>query len=364
MKTKKIINQSILTILLLSMAFAYSFASADGWKYYEVSSGLSGMNRPALIRDSNLYVFDYMGYNKYKLNSDNTLSELTIIGTSRGMGLVASSAATTVNYVYFSGGEVGYTTPGLNSDGVYYASFDSKGYLSDPILTYHLKSQRAFHSSLVVNNRLYVFGGFNYNLCWPEYALRSVEYASIDTTNGAIKGPFQLTNSFSVISGKVFLAFNRGNRIYCLGETCEAPTHLATGCWMEYADIQADGSLGKWTALPGPYGINPELACLTPSSTLFVVCPASDSIGLACGRMDISDNVVEGKYFKSASSSNISRYGANIVSFGKKVYLLGGAYQDNYEVYDPDMTGTDLFTETEYPMFQSSKTIDISMDLK
>jgi hypothetical protein len=363
MKTKKIINQSILTILLLSMAFAYSFASADGWKYYDFT-GLSGGGRPSIIKDGYLYSFDFAGYSKSKILTDGSLSDNTIIGTGFGMGLTQSSVATTTNYVYFSGGEAAYSSPELNSDWVYYASFDSKGYLSDPIPTYNLKSQRAFHSSLVVNNRLYVFGGFNYNLCWPEYALRSVEYASIDTANGAIKGPFQLTNSFSIISGKVFLAFNRGNRIYCLGETCEAPTHPATGCWMEYADIQADGSLSKWTALPGPYGINPMLACLTQSSTLFVVGQASDSIGHACGRMDLSDNVVEGKYFKSASSSNIYRNRPSISSFGRFVYLLGGYGTSSYEVYDPDMTGTDLFNETVSPMFQSSKTIDISMDLK
>jgi hypothetical protein len=180
----------------------------------------------------------------------------------------------------------------------------------------------------------------------------------IDTTLGGFTTTDKYTSSFSVIKGTVYLAFNRGNRIYCLGEAVGIP-----GCYLEYADIQADGSLGKWTAFPGPFGFKPQLAVMTQSSTLFGVGLAGVS-GHPAARMDISDNVIAGKYFRTATSSPINRNGPSIATWGRFVYLLGGKAQASYDVYDPDMTGTDLFEEHNNPLIQVSESISIPMDLK
>ncbi len=365
MDIKQWFKLSRLTLFLLSVALNFSFASADGWKLYsEGGSGVYGWSRPALVKDGYVYSFEYGGYFRAKLQEDGRFGEMTALSTAYGMGLEECSVTATGNCIYFSGGRIGDSALKLNSDWVYYTFIDSQGYLSDPIATYNLKSNRALHASLIVNNRLYVFGGYQYNLDIPGYALKSVEYADIDTTTGGIKGPFQYTFSFSTISGQVYLAFNRGNRIYCLGETSEVPYHPGTGCWLEYADIQTDGSLGEWTALPGPFGFNAQLAVLTDSSTLFVVGPPLDTKGHPAGRMDLSDNEVEGKYFRSAETSLIYRDHPAIATWSRFVYLLGGGSQASYEVYDPDLTGTGLFADVHNPLFQASESISIPMDLK
>ncbi len=345
-----------LTLCLLSFTLALSFASADGWKTY--TEGFAGVNDPVFMHNGYLYQGQGYEYIRAKIESDGILGESTTIRTGNGMGKDYCTIATTGNWVYFIGGNIIPTAEYRNSFGVYYASIDSSGYLSDPIQTYDLRIGRANCGSLIVNNNLYVFGGYGTTTWAPEYALSSNEYGVIDTTYGGITTYVQYTSSFSTISGTVYLAFNRGNRIYCLGEASGTP-----GCYLEYSDIQADGSLGKWTALPGPFGFKPQLAVMTQSSTLFGVGPAGIS-GHPAARMDISDNVVDGKYFRTATSSPISRNKASIATWGRFVYMLGGDGPNGYDVYDPDMMGTDLFVENQNLLLQASESISIPGELK
>ncbi len=347
-----------LTLCLLSFTLAFGFASADGWKTYtEGGNGVGAADQPVIVRDGYLYSFHVTGYFRTKLQSDGSFGEVTTILTGRGMGLENCAVATTGNWVYFVGGNIRPTAELRNSFGVYYASIDSSGYLSDPIQTYDLRIGRANCGSLIVNNNLYVFGGYGTTTFSPLYALSSNEYGVIDTTYGGFTTTDKYTSSFSTISGTVYLAFNRGNRIYCLGEASGTP-----GCYLEYTDIQPDGSLGKWTALPGPFGFKPQLAVMTQSSTLFGVGPAGIS-GHPAARMDISDNVIDGKYFRTATSSPINRNGPSITTWGRFVYLLGGFATASYDIYDPDMTGTDLFVENQKLLLQASGSISIPGEL-
>jgi hypothetical protein len=348
-----------LTLCLLSFTFAFSFASADGWKTYY--GGVAGINRPAFINNSFLYSCKGQSYFRTKLRSDGSFGEMTTILTGLGMGLENCAIATTGNWVYFVGGSI-KASEYPNSIGIYYTKIDENGYLSDPLsdpsANHHLIIGRANCASLFVGDKLYVLGGFSTTSYAPICALSSNEYGVIDTTLGGFTTSLKFTSSFSTISGTVYLAFNRGNRIYCMGEAAGT-----LGCYMEYADIQADGSLGKWTALPGPFGFKPQLAVMTQSSTLFGVGPAGVS-GHPAARMDISDNVIAGKYFRTATSSPINRSGPSIATWGRFVYLLGGDTTYSYDVYDPDMTGTDLFEENNSPLMQASESINIPMDLK
>jgi hypothetical protein len=286
------------------------------------------------------------------LQSDGSFGEMTTISSGSGMGQERCAIATTGSWVYFIGGK--FNVQDYNSIAVRYVKVDSNGYLSTPIRTYDLRVGRANCASLIVGDNLYVFGGYS----TAGYALSSNEYGVIDTTLGGFTTTDKYTSSFSVIKGTVYLAFNRGNRIYCLGEAAGTP-----GCYLEYADIQSDGSLGKWTALPGPFGFKPQLAVMTQSSTIFGVGPAGVS-GHPAARMDISDNVIAGKYFRTATSSPINRLYPSIATWGRFVYLLGGYAAASYDVYDPDMTGTYLFEENNTLFIQASESINIPMGLK
>ncbi len=348
-----------LTLCLLSFTLALSFASADGWKTYTEGGGyISCANCPAFVNDGYLYSCQGHVYFRTKLQSDGSFGEMTSFITSWGLGLELCGLATTDKWVYFIGGNITPTSELANSIGVFFTSIDTNGYLSDPIQTYDLRIGRAKCASLIVGNKLYVFGGYGTTTWAPQYALSSNEYGVIDTTYGGITTYVQYTSSFSTISGTVYLAFNRGDRIYCLGESSGTP-----GCYLEYSDIQPDGSLGKWTALPGPFGFKPQLAVMTQSSTLFGVGPAGIS-GHPATRMDISDNEVEGKYFRTATSSPINRNGPSITTWGRFVYLLGGFATASYDIYDPDMTGTDLFEENQNPLIQTSEFFSIPGDLE
>jgi hypothetical protein len=354
MKALKLLAKIFLFIFCITLT--YSFASADGWKTY--IEGAAGGNNPAFVHSGYLYMCGGYAYFRAQLQTDGRFGEMTSFLTGNGLGKSNCAIATTGNWAYFIGGNIIPTGEYRNSFGVYYSSIDSSGYLSDPIQTNDLRVGRANCGSLIVGNKLYVFGGYGTTTFIPEYALSSNEYGVIDTTLGGFTTTDKYTSSFSVIKGTVYLAFNRGNRIYCLGEAVGIP-----GCYLEYADIQADGSLGKWTAFPGPFGFKPQLAVMTQSSTLFGVGLAGVS-GHPAARMDISDNVIAGKYFRTATSSPINRNGPSIATWGRFVYLLGGKAQASYDVYDPDMTGTDLFEEHNNPLIQVSESISIPMDLK
>jgi hypothetical protein len=344
---------------LLSFTLALGFASADGWKTYTEGGGyISVDSYPAFVNNGYLYRCQNTAYFRTKLQNNGSFGEMTSFLTSPSMGLKHCGIATTGNWVYYIGGNIRPTAELRNSFGVYYSSIDSSGYLSDPIQTNDLRIGRANCASLIVGNKLYVFGGYGTTTFMPQYALSSNEYGVIDTILGGFTTSLKFTSSFSTISGTVYLAFNRGNRIYCLGEVSGTP-----GCYLEYADIQADGSLGKWTALPGPFGFKPQLAVMTQSSTLFGVGPAGVS-GHPAARMDISDNVIDGKYFRTATSSPINRNGPSITTWGRFVYLLGGDGAASYDVYDPNMTGTNLFEENNTPLIQASESINVSGDLK
>ncbi len=357
MKFIKWFKLSGLTLFLLSFTLALGFASADGWKTYtEGGNGVSGSD-PAFIHDGYLYSCGGKAYFRTKLQSDGSFGEMTTILTGMGLGLAHCAVATTGNWVYFVGGSI-KASEYPNSIGIYYTKIDENGYLSDPSANHHLIIGRANCASLIVGDKLYVFGGFSTTIYAPICALSSNEYGVIDTTYGGTTTNTQFTSSFSTISGTVYLAFNRGNRIYCLGEASGTP-----GCYLEYTDIQPDGSLGKWTALPGPFGFKPQLAVMTQSSTLFGVGPAGIS-GHPAARMDISDNLVDGKYFRTATSSPINRNGPSIATWGRFVYLLGGYATASYDIYDPDMTGTDLFVENQNLLLQASESISIPGDLK
>jgi hypothetical protein len=344
-----------LTLCLLSFTLAFGFASADGWKTYW--GGFAGVNDPVFVNNGFLYKGGGIGYYRAKLQLDGSFGEMTSISTGLRMGLEYCSVATSGNWVYFIGGSVKETEYPC-SVGIYYTKIDSNNYLSDPVQTYDLQIGRAKCASLIVGNNLYVFGGYSRVAFMPQYALSSNEYGVIDTTYGGFTTSLKFTSSFSTISGTVYLAFNRGNRIYCLGEAAGTP-----GCYLEYTDIQSDGSLGKWTVLPGPFGFKPQLAVMTQSSTLFGVGPAGIS-GHPAARMDISDNVIDGKYFRTATSSPINRSGPSITTWGRFVYLLGGYATASYDIYDPDMTGTDLFEENNTPLIQASENINILTNLK
>jgi len=359
MRFLKWFKLSGLTLCLLSFTLAFGFASADGWKTYTEGGGyICCADCPAFVSNGYLYHCQGNDYFRTKLQSDGSFGEMTSFLTGNGMGLENCAIATTGKWVYFVGGNIIPTGEYRNSFAVYYVSIDSSGYLSNPGRTYDLRIGRANCASLIVGNKLYVFGGYGTTTFAPINSLSSNEYGVIDTTLGGFTTTDKYTSSFSTISGTVYLAFNRGNRIYCLGEASGTP-----GCYMEYADIQADGSLGKWTALPGPFGFTPQLAVMTQSSTLFGVSSPGTK-GHSAARMDISDNVIAGKYFRTATSSPINRNGPSIATWGRFVYLLGGDGAASYDVYDPDMTGTDLFEENNSPLIQASQTINIPMDLK
>jgi len=340
---------------LLSFTLALGFASADGWKTY--TEGYAGVNDPVIVNNWYLYQGQFFNYIRIKIQFDGTFGEATTVLCGNGMGLDCCAVATTGNWVYFVGGSI-KATEYPNSIGIYYTKIDENGYLSDPSAYHHLVIGRANCGSLIVGNKIYVFGGYGTTTFMPQYALSSNEYGVIDTTYGGTTTNTQITSSFSTISGTVYLAFNRGDRIYCLGEVAGTP-----GCYLEYADIQVDGSLGKWTVLPGPFGFKPQLAVMTQSSTLFGVGSAGVS-GNPAARMDISDNVIDGKYFRTATSSPINRPYSSIATWGRFVYLLGGDGPNGYDVYDPDMTGTNLFEENNTPLIQASESINVSGDLK
>lgn len=365
MKTFYKLHLLIAALSLMFMVNSVASASTGGWKLFSSGAeGFYGINNPVFAHGDYLYCGHFACYYRVKLKANGQFGEATSVSSGLGMGLAQSSIAVNGDRVYITGGKAENDIPNFNSFVVYYATFDSKGYLSRPVQTYDLRTHRAFHASLVVNNRLYVLGGYSHNEYIPQYALKSVEYADIDTTTGAIKEPFRYTSSFSAISGKVYLAFNQGNRIYCLGETSDAPQATPSESLMEYADIQEDGSLGEWHPFTGLPGIRPDIACLTQQTSLFILAPSQDKKGHPSMLMDLPSDKDQLKVrIRTRQPSLINRRGSSAISWGKYVYLLGGD-KASYEVYEYDNAGAEVYDEPASISSHASRGIDIPMELK
>ncbi len=227
---------------------------------------------------------------------------------------------------------------------------DSIGYV---VYSGSMDTPRGKHSSLMVNDYIYMFGGRNWNNGVANTFLKTVSYAKFNRTTERLEA-FQPGYSFKHIQGPVYSSFRLGNKVYCYGLYKYDGSMEDPVCYIESADIQEDGKLGPWTVVGGPYDhYVPVSAVFTQQSTLFVFVnrkSSSETIN-PCYAMDLKDGGVEGNKFKSVTGFTPSILGGSdlgLGTWGRFIYVT-----DNYNyIYDPLLTSAPLFEEPNSNLYE------------
>ena len=176
-----------------------------------------------------------------KINSDGTLSSnwqtssVVLPSTRYTFGLVAYN-----NRFYISGGYNG----SLKND-TYYATINGDGSLSSWTAGASFTNARLKHSMVVYNGYLYIAGGFNNGATY----YNDVQYVKINSDG--TYGSWATTTSFTTARYSMgFVAYN--GFMYLAGGNANAVLQSDT----QYAKINANGTLGPWTAIASLSGTN------------------------------------------------------------------------------------------------------------
>ena len=178
----------LLSLILVLMSSSYS-ETFNTWQI--ISTSIVGNSKPffamnSILHNMRLYAFA-------TIYGDGHLSEFsTIVHTN--WAYPGSSIATDTQYIYVTGGAPALSTKPyynyvwygkLKEDG----SLDLASYGSNP---YYMKTNRAYHGSVVYNGRLYVLGGWDFS----GEPNQTVEYGVIQPDHSV--GPFQYLTPLAV----------------------------------------------------------------------------------------------------------------------------------------------------------------------
>lgn len=164
------------------------------------------------------------------INADGTIGAWTAT-TSLPAGRVDHVPVVYNGYMYVTGGQPTYTD-------ALYAPINADGTIGNWTATTSLTSNRYSHTSVAYGGYLYIIGGQD-DL---GNELADVQYAPINA-NGTI-GAWSTTTSFTTArSNQGSIVYN--GYLYIIGGQDVANTRLAD---VQYAPINANGSIGTWTA--------------------------------------------------------------------------------------------------------------------
>ncbi len=354
-----------ITLALLCVIYPMTYASVlgEGWVLSSSTEVFWSRGDAGIVHNGYIYAFEYpSGYEWAPIQANGTLGNFTqvyFINSINNADNYGMSVATSTSLIYGSGGGDGYDGD-PSYQGIWIAGFNADGSLTPVSSAGTMLTPRCYHSSLVINGRFYAFGGYVANA--PLGPQATVEYAPINT-DGTLS-TFQYTNSFSTISGAVYLAWYNGSSVYCIGSGNVQQTTM----FIERSIVQPDGSLSAWTTITGPYPFT-GLTVLTGRTTLFVVqqnAAGASIITTAFGHANkiVQFNPLLNLIFQSAPNTLHPRANPTIATWSRFVYLMGGfntqtnSVDFSVEVYDPDLAGTELFPDSD-TFLKSSSPMDV-----
>jgi len=255
------------------------------------------------------------------ISTDGTLAPFSVVPdivtmASHGLHTIAIIG----NYIYIVGGDNGGSL-----DTVERALINPDSSLGAfaivPGVT--LRTARAYHTSVIVGNYLYVFGGVK-SSGGAQISVNSTERAQINA-DGTLQ-------TFSTVSNNSLTAVRSGQgtaivggHVYIVGgDDSAAPPSL------EQSTIQADGSLGAFSIVAGVgFTIQRFLFSITLTGPYLNILGGSVSIGsgLDATIVERSNTTADGtlKPFKTFGTSiPVLRSSHTTPTFGNYVYIAGG----------------------------------------
>lgn len=221
-------------------------------------------------------------------------------------------------YLYVMGG---YDSSGLYSD-VQYAKISSDGSSSSWNTTSSLPTTRDFFSAIAYNGYMYVVGGTG-----PSGTLSDVQYAKINT-DGTL-GSWSTTSSLvTAVVGYGEVVHN--GFIYILGGGNGAGSYYAT---VQYAQINADGSLGSWQTTTSFTNGRNYLGAIAYNGRVYI-------LGGWNGSTDYNDVQyasfnTDGSLgsWQTTTSFPYARDSHSVVAYNGYIYVLGGTNSGNSTYY-------------------------------
>ncbi len=213
-------------------------------------------------------------------------------------------------YMYVMGGYSGSSD--LNT--VYYASINtSTGALGTWTAATNLPSTMRGHSAVVYNGYMYVVGG--YYSSGSTY-LNSVYYTPINTSDGSLGGSWTSTSTFSTIRAWQGTVTYNGY-MYILGGQTTGDTYLDN---VQYAPINANGSLGTWQNTTVLTQVDSGLASVAYNGYIYVIGGDwSNNVQYA----PINANGTIGSWISTSGFTN-ERSGLSASVYNGYIYVGGG----------------------------------------
>lgn len=209
-------------------------------------------------------------------------------------------------------------------DNVQYAPLNANGTVGAWTATTVLPATRKRHSAVAVNGYLYVLG---------DNSATSVIYATINPTTGAI-GTWLTTNTFTNPRDYA-AAFTYNGYMYIAGGSSGATTYND----VQYAPINANGSLGTWLATTSFTTTRYSHSATVYNGIVYILgggFPISDNVQYAT----IAGNGTVGAWTNTTSLSN-ARFGFKTYAANGYMYAVGGD-TNNTTIAAPILSGGSL----------------------
>jgi hypothetical protein len=293
---------------------------------------------PAVAYNGYLYVLGGQGAGSTYLN-DVQYAPINANGTIGTWAATASfttpryfhSAVAYNGYMYIMGGNDG--TNYLND--VQYAPIGALGLLGSWFTTTNLPTTRFSFGAVVYGGNLYIMGGFDGTTLYND-----VQYAPIGA-NGTL-GTWTATTSFTTSrDGNVAVAYN--GYLYVLGGQGAGSTYLND---VQYAPINANGTIGSWTATTSFTTPRSFLAAVAYNGYMYIMGGnnGSNLNDVQYAPINNDDSGSAGTWTATTSFSNVRSF-LSTIAYNGYLYVMGG------------WNGTTHFNDVQYAPINANGTI-------
>jgi large repetitive protein len=241
------------------------------------------------------------------INSDGTVGTWTSTSSFTSARYRFPSVAYN-GYLYLLGGDNGTTT----FNDVQYAAIKGTGVLSAWASTSSFATGRQFPTSVAYNGYLYLLGGQNGSTYYND-----VQYAPINP-NGTV-GAWQSTTAFTTGRAAQCSAVYNGY-LYILGGTDSGGTLND----VQYAPINASGTVGTWSATTAFPTATSEFGCAAYNGYLYITGMGGASAS-STEMAPINANGTLGSWSAVVNSYATGRYGQATFAYNGNLYVIAGA---------------------------------------
>ena len=227
------------------------------------------------------------------------------------------------NYVFVAGGR---TTGSAETNSSMYAKINNDGTLGPWIAGTSFTNARSNHTTVINNGYMYITGGWNGSTYYGD-----VQYASLAVIMGNTQTWTTTTAMNLGVYGHSTVVYN--NFVYVIGG-------YGGGVYradVRYAPINADGTIGTWTTSPNAMSIvRFNLGAAVYNGYIYAT-GGQQAAGVFSNTVEyakINADGTIGTWTVSGNAFTTARYGHVTVAYNGKLYIVGGGDSANVALAD------------------------------